>query len=80
MIKGTWKYDNVNKQVIIKLDQVEKNGYLFNLPFEIGLYKAGNLLPEINKFKLNTRHAEYNFTMGDKPNRVIFDPRRVLLA
>ena len=79
-IKGTWKYDTVKKQIIIKLEQVEKNGYLFDLPFELGLYKAGSLLPEINKLRLNTKQAEYSIQIDNKPESVVFDPRTVLLS
>lgn len=80
MIKGTWKYDGIKKQLIIKLEQVEKNGYLFDLPFELGLYKPGSLLPEINKLRLNTKQAEYSIPIDIKPERMVFDPRTVLLA
>ena len=80
MIKGTWKYDTVKKQIIIKLEQVGKNGYVFDLPFELGLYKAGSLLPEINKLRLNTKQAEYSIQIDNKPESVVFDPRTVLLS
>lgn len=79
-IKGSWRYDESKKELIIKLEQAEKNGYLFDLPFEIGLYKAGSLLPEINKFRLNTKQAEYIVPVDSKPERVVFDPRTVVLA
>ena len=80
MISGIWKYDHVKKEVIIKLDQSQKRKYLFDVPVEIGIYTADSLLPKISTFKINTQKAQFTIPVNGKPDKVIFDPRTVLLA
>ena len=80
MIKGSWKYDNAKKEVFIKLDQSQQKKYLFDVPVEIGIYTADSLLPKISTFKMNTKITEFTIPVNSKPDKVIFDPRTVLLA
>ena len=80
MIKGSWKYDNAKKEVFIKLDQSQQKKYLFDVPVEIGIYTADSLLPKISTFKMNTKTTEFTIPVNSKPDKVIFDPRTVLLA
>ena len=80
MIKGSWKYDNAKKEVFIKLDQSQQKKYLFDVPVEIGIYTADSLLPKISTFKMNTKITEFTISVNSKPDKVIFDPRTVLLA
>ncbi len=80
MIKGSWKYDNVKKQVLVKLDQSQTKKYLFDVPVEIGIYSPGSFLPEISKYRMNTKLTEFLIPVNVKPEKVIFDPRTVLLA
>jgi aminopeptidase N len=80
VVKGTWKYDSIKKQVIIKLDQSQKKDYVFDVPVEIGIEKSGSLIPEISRFRMNTKLAQFIIPVDTKPEKVIFDPRNVLLA
>ena len=80
MIKGSWKYNPIKKQVIIKLDQSENNHYLLDVPIEIGIYKTDSLAPEISKFRMNKKIDEFVIPVDRKPKKVVFDPRTVLLA
>ena len=80
MIKGSWKYDNAKKEVLIKLDQSQQKKYLFDVPVEIGIYTADSLLPKISTFKMNTKTTEFTIPVNSKPDKVIFDPKTVLLA
>lgn len=80
MIKGSWKYDDSKKQVVIKLDQAQKNDYVFDVFVEIGLYKSGSLVPVISKFRMNTKSGGFIIPTDGKPEKMVFDPRTVLLA
>ena len=80
VVKGTWKYDDIKKQVIIKLDQSQRKDYVFDVPIEIGIEKSGSLIPEISRFRMNTKLAQFIIPVDTKPEKVIFDPRNVLLA
>ena len=80
MIKGSWKYDPAGKQVIIRLDQAQKKNYLFDVPVEIGIYETGSTIPKILKFRMNTKISQYVIPADAKPEKVVFDPRTVLLA
>jgi aminopeptidase N len=79
-VNGTWKYDNVKKQVMVTLSQSVANEFLFDVPIEFGLYKNGNLLPEIVKFRVNTKQNIFIIPAEVKPEKIIIDPRTVLLA
>ncbi len=79
-LKGTWEYDRTAKQVVVKLKQVQSSGLLFNFPFEIAMFKADGIAPQMEKFSMNTLQAEFKIAAGAKPNLVILDPRVILLA
>ncbi|MFM9910642.1 MAG: M1 family metallopeptidase [Chitinophagaceae bacterium] len=79
-LKGTWEYDAAKKQLFIKLNQSHEVPYLFNLPFEMGIYKEGNLLPQIKKFNINKKELELSIPLDYKPEKILLDPRTVLLS
>ncbi|HVT85828.1 MAG TPA: M1 family metallopeptidase [Chitinophagaceae bacterium] len=79
-LKGTWKYDAVKKKVVIGLNQLPKNNYVFDVPVEIGIYESNTPVPKIYKFRMNSKTAEFEIPADTKPEKVVFDPRTVLLA
>lgn len=79
-VNGNWKYDAVSKQVIIALDQSQKKNYEFDVPVEIGIYENGNVVPQITRFRMNSKTARFTIPVNTKPDKVVFDPRTVLLA
>lgn len=79
-LKGSWKYDAASKQVIVKLQQVQTSGLLFDFPLEIGTYKAGTTTPIIQKVSMNTAQAEFKIPADGKPALLSLDPRIILLA
>ncbi len=80
MLKGNWKYDKENKKLTINLEQNQVSGVLFDVPVEIGVYKTGSLVPQIIKFRLNTKQKTYSIRVKTNPDKVIVDPKTVLLA
>jgi aminopeptidase N len=79
-LKGTWKYDEASKQVKIALQQTQGKAYSFDFFLEVGLYKPGELLPEIVKFHITASTQELTLPAAAKPEKVALDPRTVLLA
>lgn len=80
MINGNWKYDSVKKQVIIKLEQSQKTNYVFDVPIEMGIYQTGSPVPKISKFRMNSKNTQFTISVDSKPEKVVVDPRTVLLA
>jgi len=80
VLKGNWKYDDQKKQVVITLDQNHAGEYLFDVPVEIGIYKAGGNNPEIMKFRLDKKQNIYKIRLKRAPEKVVIDPATLLLA
>ncbi|MSQ46455.1 MAG: M1 family peptidase [Ignavibacteria bacterium] len=78
-IKGSWDYDATSKNIIIKLQQTQSSGFIFDVPVEIVIYDNG-AIPKNLKYTLNTKQAEYRIPAELKPNLILLDPRAVLLA
>ncbi|HVS95180.1 MAG TPA: M1 family metallopeptidase [Puia sp.] len=79
-LKGNWKYDAAAKKIIVTLDQLPKDNFLFDLPVEIGVYEGNMPVPKVSRFRLNTKTAAFEIPAYTKPEKVVFDPRTVLLA
>ena len=62
------------------MDQTQKNNFVFDIHVEIGVYKSDSPVPEISKFRMNTTQAQFVIPVDTKPEKVVFDPRTVLLA
>ena len=80
IVKGSWKYDPAKKQVIVKFAQSQKTNYVFDVPVEIGIYQTGSPVPKISKFRMNSKIAQFAIPVDTRPEKVVFDPRTVLLA
>jgi aminopeptidase N len=78
-LKGTAKYDDQKKQLVIELEQMQP-GYVFHVPLEIGVFKTGSEKPVISKFQLNKKQATYTIKMSAAPAKIIIDPGTKLLA
>jgi len=78
-IKGSWDYDATSKNIIIKLQQTQSSGFIFDVPVEIVIYDNG-AIPKNLKYTLNTKQTEYRIPAEVKPSLILLDPRTVLLA
>ena len=79
-LKGNWIYDAAKKQLVVTLEQHQAGEYIFDVPVEIGVYTAGSTVPKIIKFRLNTKQKIHTIRLKVNPDKVIVDPRTVLLA
>lgn len=79
-LKGSWSYDAAQKQVQIVLQQTQPEAYHFDFSLEIGLLKTGALLPAISSHPIQSRTVSINIPADTKPEKVLLDPKMVLLA
>ena len=80
ILDGSWKYDDVKKEIIIDIQQVQNDGYLFSFPIEFGIYEEGKVTPNVEQRSVTKRKSSYSIPADLKPNKVTIDPRTVLLA
>ncbi len=79
-LNGGWKYNSGTKTIEFDLKQVQNDGTTFNVPVEIGIYKKGQLVPDIKKVELTGTSGQFKVEYDGEPERVVIDPRTVLLA
>ena len=80
ILDGSWKYDDKKKEIIIDIQQVQNDGYLFSFPIEFGIYEEGKVVPIIEQRSVTKKESSYFIPAELKPKKVIIDPRTVLLA
>lgn len=78
-LKCSWKYNATNKEISIKIDQVQKDGSLFQMPLEIGIYQSPGKPPLIRKLYLNEKSNAYTFPMDTMPASIVVDPNSWVL-
>lgn len=79
-LNGTWRYNTTAKVIEVDLQQVQSDGTSFSVPIEIGIYKKGQLIPEIRTVELTGTSGKFTLNYTEEPERVVIDPRTVLLA
>ena len=80
VLYGSWKFDEKKKEIIIDIQQVQDDGYLFSFPIEFGIYEEGKVAPNVEQRNLTKKKSSYSIPAELKPSRVVIDPRTVLLA
>ncbi len=80
ILDGSWKYDDKKKEIIIDIQQVQNDGYLFSFPIEFGIYEEGKVAPNVEQRSVSKRESSYSIPTKLKPKKVSIDPRTVLLA
>ena len=80
VLDGTWRFEGESR-LIVDVEQVQKDGYSFDLPVEIGVYENGSEVPTIHTISLNgPGRQSVTINLAGRPDRVEVDPRTVLLA
>jgi aminopeptidase N len=80
VLHGSWAYDEEKKEVVVKLEQVQDDGFLFTFPIEFGWYGEGDVQASIVRKNVEGEKATFRFSVESKPDKVVIDPRTVLLA
>lgn len=76
---GTWKYNAKTKQVTIVLDQIQKDGSVFKMPLEVGIYSAKSEHPKIEVIQVNELKNLFTIKVDQEPDKIVLDPNTWVL-
>ena len=77
--KGNWSYDAAEKQVTLRLDQVQTDESLFKMPIEIAVYYRGQDKPQTQIVQVEARSNVFSIKVSGEPEKVILDPEMWVL-
>jgi len=80
ILDGHWSYNRKDRKIIINLEQVQNDGYLFEMPLEIGVFYENEILPKFEEIKLKPGAIEFAINSDKEPINLILDPNIKLLA
>ncbi|MDH3297802.1 MAG: M1 family metallopeptidase [Gemmatimonadota bacterium] len=74
-LEGWWDYDPTAAAVRIELRQTQSIGPVYELPLEVGLHFAGDVLPSVvESVVLDQRLHQFVLPVEDVPEQVTLDP------
>ena len=79
IIDSDWKYNEKNSEIEISMDQVQDDGYLFDMPIEIML-TFENKSSKIESIQLDKKTKKFFISSENKPKEIKIDPSVKLLA
>ena len=79
IIDSDWKYNEKNSEIEISMDQVQDDGYLFDMPIEIML-TFENKSSKIESIQLDKKTKKFIISSENKPKEIKIDPSVKLLA
>lgn len=77
--KGTWQFDKNKQEVVIALDQVQKDGSFFEMPLEVAVYGAEKEEEFIKTIQLDKKSNTIRFSVDFIPEKLILDPNYLVL-
>ena len=75
--EGGWNY--AGGSLNIELNQVQNDGYFFEMPVQIGIYSDGELRPRIETLQVNERQNSFTIQLDRAPASVVLDPNTWVL-
>lgn len=79
-LNGTWSYNATAKMIVIELQQVQSEKYVFNMPLEIGIQSGAEAAEKIEVINLDKRTIKISIPSEKMPKDVVLDPGTKLLA
>jgi hypothetical protein len=79
-LNGEWHFDESTNTVEVVLSQTQSDEFRFSVDVEIGIFGNNDLVPTIHHLPLSGESGRLSIPLDDKPERVVIDPRTVLLA
>jgi aminopeptidase N len=73
-LAGRWTYDAAARQVRVTLDQVQRDGSLFTMPIEIGVYSKGQPTPTLERVRVSAKSNSFTIAALTAPDSVRLDP------
>ena len=74
---GGWRYDN--GELNIQLDQVQNDGYAFQMPVQVAIYYDGEPRPQIETLQVNERQNAFTIAVDRQVVNVVLDPHTWVL-
>ena len=79
IINSDWKYNEKNSEVELSMDQIQDDGYLYDMPIEIML-TFENESSQIESIQLDKKTKKFIISSDSKPKEIKIDPSVKLLA
>ena len=80
VLDGNWKFDEKKGRIEVNLNQVQNDGYLFEMPLELGISYNDKNLEKIQTVKLEKEKCRFYIASDSKPISIKIDPNTKLLA
>jgi len=80
VLDGSWKFDEKKGRIEVNLNQVQNDGYLFEMPVELGILYNDKNLEKIQTVKLEKEKGRFYIASDSKPISIKIDPNTKLLA
>ena len=80
VLDGNWKFDENKGRIEVNLNQVQNDGYLFEMPVELGISYNDKNLEKIQTVKLEKEKGRFYIASDSKPISIKIDPNTKLLA
>ncbi len=78
-LKGSWHWDRKTQEVVIRLDQVQKDGTIFRFPLDIALKSEDGISIRTQTEKVDQLHQIFRIPSEQKPADIMLDPDTWLL-
>lgn len=75
--EGGWNY--ANGSLNIEVNQVQNDGYFFQMPVQVGIYYDGELRPQIETLQVNEPANSFTIPLDRAPTNVVLDPNTWVL-
>lgn len=72
--EGGWRYDAAAKTLEVDLQQVQDDGSTFQMPVQLGIYRAGQSQPQIEVLDVNDIQNTFSIPLDEAPEDVVLDP------
>ena len=80
VLDGNWIFDEKKGRIEVNLNQVQNDGYLFEMPVELGISYNDKNLEKIQTVKLEKEKGRFYIASDSKPISIKIDPNTKLLA
>ncbi|REG81511.1 M1 family metallopeptidase [Algoriphagus antarcticus] len=74
VFEGGWEYNKIRQELEISLNQVQKDGSLFEMPIQVAIYKQGEKVRLIKTLEIKEKTNSFSFALDFEPEKVILDP------
>ena len=80
ILDGGWGYDIKKKEIFIDIEQVQNDGYFFEMPLELKIFYDKENLIKLETINIDKNSRRFYISSEFKPKDIILDPSTKLLA